>query len=245
MAFILMLITYVIQLLLIIHIMKNSRPYYWILVIIWIPYIGGIAYFLVEILPGLSRNANVRTMGNRLVSSINPMGEINRLKEQTAMQDTVSNRLLLAEAYGNAGMYTEAIDLYKSCLTGPYAKDRSILFPLAESYFHNGSITEARTILDDLEKEKPFTAFEEQLLKLLVREAEGEELFEQFEQLYSRSNNFEAGYYYVRSLIQRGEQEKAAAVIGDMKKTLKMYSNFKKTMGKEWIGRSEQELGRR
>ncbi|MDR1748276.1 MAG: tetratricopeptide repeat protein, partial [Spirochaetaceae bacterium] len=230
MAFILMLVPYVIQLLLIIHIMKNRRPYYWIWIVIWLPYIGGIAYFIVEILPEISRGGYMRKIGNSIASSINPMGEIHRLKEQAAVQDTVSNRLLLAEAYGKAGMYSEAIEFYRQCLTGPYTKDRSILMPLAAAYYHNGDIPEARTILDELEREKPFTVFEEQLLSLLVRESGGEDMFEQFEQLYSRSNSFEAGYYYVRALVRSGEQDRAAAVIGDMKKTLKMYANFKKTM---------------
>ncbi len=114
--------------------------------------------------------------------------------------------------------------------------------PLAAACYHNGDIAEARTILDELEREKPFTVFDEQLLSLLVRESGGEDMFEPFEQLYHRSNNFEAGYYYVRALIRRGERDRAASVIEDMQKTLKMYPNFKKTMGREWISRSRQEL---
>ncbi len=236
------LVPYIVQLFFIIHIIRNHKPYYWLFLVLFLPYIGGLAYFFIEILPSLVSSRTGRKIGQNIAKTVNPMGNIKKLKEQIEIQDTVSNRMQLAAAYADAGMYAEAAEWYSRCLTGPYKDDRSILFPLADAWFHLGKIEEARAVLDKLEKEKPFDMLNEQLLVLLVRQAGGEDVSGVLEQLYSRSHNFEAGYYYVQNLVTRGEHEKASAVVKEMQDTLKNFRNFRDTMGREWVSRSEKEL---
>ena len=47
-------LTYFIQLLLIIHVLKTGRDRYWIWLLLFLPLIGGVAYLVVEIIPEYS-----------------------------------------------------------------------------------------------------------------------------------------------------------------------------------------------
>jgi len=47
-------LTYFIQILLIIHVLKTGRDRYWIWLLLFLPLIGGIAYLVVEIIPEFS-----------------------------------------------------------------------------------------------------------------------------------------------------------------------------------------------
>lgn len=242
MYFLLALIPYAVQLFFIIHIIKNRKPFYWLFAILLLPYIGGLVYFFVHILPDLGKNKAARKIGKTIAETINPLGEVNRLLDVVKAQDTIANRLLLAQAYSDAQLYPEAIDWYIKCLEGPYKNDRTILFPLAHTYFLNNQVDKAQEITSELEKEKAFETLDEKLLVVLIKEAQGEQVFDQLEQLYERSDNFETGYYYVRALLAKNETEKAREIVADMKETLKTYRNFRDIMGPQWVLKSERLL---
>ena len=138
------LVPYILQLVLIIHCIKTNKPFYWIYLIIFIPYVGGVAYLLVELLPALLNSRQLRQTGQSIVRTFNPSHEIKRLQEQLENQDTVSNRTALAQAYIEAQQYDKAVPLLQSCLTGPFADDRATLFLLARALFADGQGTAAQ-----------------------------------------------------------------------------------------------------
>ncbi len=55
MSYLLIALPYLLQLLCIIHIVRTGRNTSWIWLIIFVPYVGGVAYLLVEVLPTLGR----------------------------------------------------------------------------------------------------------------------------------------------------------------------------------------------
>lgn len=242
MYFLFALIPYAVQVLLIIHVIKTGRQTFWIFLILFVPYIGGVVYVIVELLPDLLHGRTGRTAGRVLSRAINPGGDLRQLEEQLKIQNTVSNKLSLAAAYAQAERYADSIALYRECLSGPYANDPTILFPLAQALYFSNQAAEARQILDALKKAKVFDRLEEQLLDVLVREASGETVLPELALLYERNQNFEAGYYYVRSLVRSGDREKAASVVAAMKETARHFRQFRKTMGRDWLAKSEAEL---
>ncbi len=52
----LVILMYIVQIGLIVHVLKTGRQMYWIFILIIAPGIGALAYFIVEILPGLQNN---------------------------------------------------------------------------------------------------------------------------------------------------------------------------------------------
>ncbi len=231
----------ILQIVLIIHAIKNQKPYFWIFLLIFVPGISTIIYFLIEFLPSILNRPDARLAGKQFIKAINPEGDIRRLKEQLESQDTIANKIALADAYFEAEQYENAVVQYKECLVGPYANDRTILFPLARAQYFAGNIEEAKKIVHLLKEEKEFVLFEEQLLDLQIREVD-ENVLQDFENLYERTRNFEAGFYYVKSLIKNNQVENAKRVIADMKNTLKNFSKFRTTIGKEWLSKSESVL---
>ena len=132
------LVPYILQLALIIHCIKTNKPFYWIYLIIFIPYVGGVAYLLVELLPALLNSRQLRQTGQSIVRTFNPSVTIKKLEEQLKNQDTVSKRTALAQAYIEAQQYDKAVPLLRSCLSGPFADDRAILLLLAQALFADG-----------------------------------------------------------------------------------------------------------
>ena len=132
------LVPYILQLALIIHCIKTNKPFYWIYLIIFIPYVGGVAYLLVELLPALLNSRQLRQTGQSIVRTFNPSVTIKKLEEQLENQDTVSNRTALAHAYIEAQQYDKAVPLLRSCLSGPFADDRATLLLLAQALFADG-----------------------------------------------------------------------------------------------------------
>ena len=49
-------ISYFIQLVLIIHVLKTGRNRYWIWMLLFLPLIGGVAYLVIEILPEITNS---------------------------------------------------------------------------------------------------------------------------------------------------------------------------------------------
>ena len=238
------LVPYILQLALIIHCIKTNKPFYWIYLIIFIPYVGGVAYLIVELLPALLNSRQLRQTGQSIVRTFNPSHEIKRLQEQLENQDTVSNRTSLAQAYIEAQQYDKAVPLLQSCLTGPFADDRATLFLLARALFADGQGTadarKAAEILQKLQQKQAFSSTDEKLFDLRVRSSLAEKpLLGEFVSLWNESKNFEAGFYCVQALAQNGETEQARTVTDEMRKILKTYKNFSRSIGAEWLRKAQ------
>lgn len=243
------LVPYVLQLALIIHCIKTNRPFYWIYLIIFIPYVGGVAYLIVELLPALVNSRQLRQTGQSIARAFNPSHEIQKLQEQLENQDTVSNRTALAQAYIEAQQYDKAVPLLQSCLIGPFADDRPTLLLLARALFADGQSTAAQDssgvrkaaeILQRLKHKQAFSSTDERLFDVWVRSALAEKpLLGEFVSLWNESKNFEVGFYCVQALAQSGETEQAHAVLEEMRKILKTYKNFSRSIGSEWLRKAQ------
>ena len=246
MHLIILALPYILQLALIIHIIKTNKPFYWLYLIIFIPYLGGAAYILLELLPAVLSSREIRRAGENLARTLNPSAELKKLEEQLKNQDTVNNRSALAQAYIEAERFTDALPLLQSCLTGPFADNASLLFLNAQALYGSGRVEEAAAIIEKLQKKHALSSVKEKLFELQVRSSLLKQpLLEDFEKLWNESKNFEAGFYYVKALVESdktGEEinrEKARLVIEDMQRILKTYRNFSRSMGAEWLKKAK------
>lgn len=246
MHLIILALPYILQLALIIHIIKTNKPFYWLYLIIFIPYLGGAAYILLELLPAVLSSREIRRAGENLARTLNPSAELKKLEEQLKNQDTVNNRSALAQAYIEAERFTDALPFLQSCLAGPFADDASLLFLYGQALYGSGKVEEAAAIIEKLQKKQAFSSIKEKLFELQVRSSLLKQpLIEDFEKLWNESKNFEAGFYYVKALVESdktGEEinrEKARLVIEDMQRILKTYRNFSRSMGAEWLKKAK------
>ena len=70
------ILIWIIQLALIIHVLKTDRSRYWLLFMIIMPMIGGIAYLVIEILPEFSRSISGQRAVRNVKNTINPGADL-------------------------------------------------------------------------------------------------------------------------------------------------------------------------
>ena len=132
---------WILQLCLIVHAYRTGRPYWWIWVLIGAPGLGGLAYLLVEVMPGIrSPRGFFRSLKPR-------KWRIADLREKLEESETVVNRINLAEELFGAGEFREAHDIAAECLTGVFKNDPRTLTEVARYKLALGEFAEAHAIL--------------------------------------------------------------------------------------------------
>jgi hypothetical protein len=120
----------IIQLIGIIHAYKSGKSN-WIYILIFLPLVGALAYFIVEVLPGL-QSGKLGFLTQHLFES---RQSIQELEKNLRISDTFVNRTELARAYASRKNYAKAIELYLSALQGMYAEDLEVILQLGRLYF--------------------------------------------------------------------------------------------------------------
>ena len=98
--------TLILEVVCIVHAFKTGRLFPWLFVIIFLPLVGCIAYFFVEILPGMmnSRRACPRFMQQGLSKLSDPDKDLRARKREVEMVGSADAKRGLAEEYMRRGM---------------------------------------------------------------------------------------------------------------------------------------------
>lgn len=223
MTYFLAFIPYVFQLLFIIHIIKNNKPFFWLWLLVFLPYIGGVAYFIIEILPDLSQSKSINKMGSAIDGAFHPNKKIQDLERLVKRQETISNIVQLADAYTDSGNYLKAIDLYKSCLHGQYENDGEIQFKLITCLYKAGDLENAKIVLQQFKKFNEISNQEEALIELLVNED-----YEKLQDIFDNTSNFQVGYNLVKHYLEEKNFDSANKIYENMKDIRKDYPLYKR-----------------
>ena len=68
---------------------KRNKPFVWLWLIVFLPYIGGIVYFIMEVLPELIHSQSVSNMGTALDGRFRPNRKIEHLEHLVKRQGTI------------------------------------------------------------------------------------------------------------------------------------------------------------
>src|SRR3954464_13867695 len=113
-----------VQILCAVHCVRGGRNQMWLMVIIFLSLPGCLAYFIFEILPGLSGRREVRAVKRAAVKAIDPERDIRLARDAVEIADTAANRTLLADALAGHGKWGEAIPHYDIAETRAPGVDR-------------------------------------------------------------------------------------------------------------------------
>jgi|JFJP01.1.fsa_nt_gi hypothetical protein len=234
-----------IQLLLIIHAIKTGRRDPWLWVILFFPGIGSVLYVFFELLPELRRTREGRAVASKILKAVDPHRDLKRLAAELARSDNVANKVNLAKECIHAEMYEEAIELYRSSLTGIYLTDPNIMLGLATAQFHHGNFADSRTTLEELIQHNPkFKSAEGHLL--YARSLEGLEQYEAALAEYHTLAEYYAGYEakcrYALLLKKLGHTEKSQQGFKDIVNQAKRLSRGYQQTQKQWIDIAKQNL---
>ncbi len=233
-----------VQALFIIHVFKTGRERYWIYILLFLPVAGGIAYFVVEILPDLLGNRNVRNAGRTITRMVNPGKELTELEERARRTPTVSNMTALANFYLDAGRRDEAIDLYHKCLVGPFSNDPEIILNLARAYSQSGNPQQAAETLEKLAGSPALDKPEALLLSARVQDKLGNR--EAASGFYRRAaevgSGLEYSYWYAEYQLRTGNTVDAYEIFNDMVDAYKDMPSFSRKTNRQWIALVENAM---
>lgn len=214
---------------------KRNKPFVWLWLIVFLPYIGGIVYFIMEVLPELIHSQSVSNMGTALDGRFRPNRKIENLEHLVKRQGTITNIVQLADAYSEAGNYEKAVELYKSCLQGPYEHDGEIQFKIVNSLFRAGNIPFAQEALKIFKEHNEISNQEQAIIEILVNQD-----FAKLQDIFDNTSNFEVGYNLVKHYIEIDDFEKAESVVEEMKEIRSEYPMYKSGQNARWFKFSKQ-----
>jgi len=133
------------------HAYKNSKPYYWYFVVLFIPVIGSLIYIITQV---YNQN-DAEKIQEEITTVLNPTKRIKDLEKKLEFVDTYTNRIELADAYFSNKDIPNAIISYKKTLEDTVQDDLYARQNLMLCYFqlkdYNAVIEHAEFIKDKSE----------------------------------------------------------------------------------------------
>lgn len=215
--YVLLALPYALQLLCIVHAMRTGREHYWIWIVLFLPYVGGLAYLIVEILPGLRLRRHLAAARTAVDGVLVPGKKLRDLKNRASFSPTVENRIEYADALSREGAWAEALKEYESCLEGLARNNPAILYKAAAAAMEAGETEKAAAYLDRLPR-KPDGTFEQKPwnilhLRILERGVSPDAAAAEFERFCALVNDRELDCLYLEFLERTGGYEKLEAVL--------------------------------
>jgi len=234
-------ISIVLQVICVLHCIRRGTQQKWIWLIVFVPYIGCIAYFFSEIVPRRNGADWQEGLASLLVS---PAARIRRLEQNCQFANTFNNRVLLANAYMIAGRTEEAIELYSTSLTGAFTENEYVINRLIEAYFKIGRYPELIELTRKVYATPGFARSQAHLFYAralnLTGDLEGAE--REFKKMKGRFADFEARYQYGLFLLRAGRDGEAQHLLGDIVREGAHLSSRERRANYLWIQKSKEEL---
>ncbi len=234
------------QVALVIHIVKTGRNTLWIWLVIFVPLIGSLAYFAVEILPGLMGSRTAKRAASGLRKTVDPHRDLRQANQKLAVNDSVDSRRKVADQLLERGRYDEAMEHYRAAMAGIYSHEPLLMLGLAKAQFAKNKIADARLTLDELIANNPdFKSPEGHLLYARALESEGnlDKALSEYKALSKYYSGAEAMYRYASLLKRQGQVDKGNAMLKELLANSELAGAVFRKEQSEWIEAAKRELG--
>jgi hypothetical protein len=243
MSYVLIALPYLLQLLCIIHVVRTGRNTSWIWLIIFVPYVGGVAYLLVEVLPTLGRGGRraLATTRDIVERTINPSARLKTLERTAAFSPTHENERALADEYAACGDHAKALVLYEKLASGMHARDADLVLARARCFYGLGRHHDGNRLLDDLEAAgHDFRTIPEALVRLKLMEGAGGDgiaLAAVWTRYERKFQSFEFAWHHADFLARTGRKAEALAVIDRVEETKRQLDAMGQPFDRAWMRR--------
>lgn len=136
-----------------VHVVRTGQAYWWIFIILMIPWLGALVYLVAVVLPGMTGGPTARRWGQSAMTAIDPGREYRDAKAASDDTPTVHNQMRLARAAAALGRHEEAQSLYGKAAQGVHADDPALLLGRAQSLIELDRYAEALDLLTKLERD--------------------------------------------------------------------------------------------
>jgi hypothetical protein len=226
----------------VIHCLRNNNQNKWIWLIIFLPFIGSVAYLYTEVFSRKSSHL-VRKRVN-IGAAFNPGGHIKKLEANLQFTDTFANRIKLADAYLAVGQYNKAIELYESSLKGVFAENVHVLSQLIVAYFNQEEYADVVAIAQKVYQSPQFAKSQAHILYALSLEYLGrlDDAEKEFKLMKGRYSCFEHRYQYGQFLRRAGRDDDADKIFTDILDEATHLSSMERKNERTWINKAKEEL---
>lgn len=206
----------------IVDVIRRGRSTIWIMALIFLPVASALAYFIVEILPGLQHNRHVRSAKQNIVEKLDPERELRAAQHQLEIADTMANHVRVADALTALGRNQEALKHYQRGAGA--VPDFRTGEKLARCLFLNDRPRDALNVLDKLpavtgQSDSDRVA----LLRARILEDQGrtDEALALYGDVSERMVGDEARCRYAALLLKVGRKGEARRVLEDVEHRMK------------------------
>lgn len=215
----------------VVHCVRNGRNTLWIWPVVLVPLVGCIAYFIVEVMPGMSGNRHVRTMRAQAAKAIDPEREVRMARDALGLADTIANRIRLADALAAVRRPNEAIPLYREAIAAQPLPDGRTETKLANVLFEDGKIDEAQEVIERIEQ--PSGQSERDRLSLLRARiydhlGHKDEALAIYKDIVTRMPGEEARCRYAALLLELGRKREALGVLEEVEDRMKRLDRYQR-----------------
>jgi hypothetical protein len=221
-----------------IHAMKTGRSQWWLFILLFVPFIGSLAYVAIELVPALFRTRGARNAGKSIGTMLDPGKDWRERLAQAELVDSVDAKRALAEECEKRGQWGDAIRLYKQAATGIFADDPAVLLGLARAELGSGNAQACLETLHKLDEVQP-NLRNQQAHLLLARALEEtgqiKEALDEYEAVSRYYAGYEARSRYGLLLMKQGQVQRARELFQEVVRASSARPVAVTASDKEWI----------
>ncbi|MEQ1689258.1 MAG: hypothetical protein ABL874_11860 [Sphingopyxis sp.] len=214
-----LILSLALQLLCIVHCLRNRNNNIWIIGIIIGSLIGCLAYFIVEILPDLMGNRRIRAAQGQLADRIDPERNVRAATHALDLADSVANRLAMGDALCQRARHEEALVHYRTAEARSVVDDPAVLMRLADANLELGQTDTALAALDRIpEGGTQSDRDKRQILRARLFEQRGDDrgALRLLEEMIDRSTGDEVRCRAAAILLRTGDKIGAAKLLREI-----------------------------
>ncbi|NIP18322.1 MAG: tetratricopeptide repeat protein [Xanthomonadales bacterium] len=212
-------VTYLIQILLVIHVLKTGRNRYWVWILLFLPLLGGIAYLVIELLPEFTGSITGQKAMRGARAALDPGADLRHHAAAWQQSPNADNARRYAGALLDAGKHAEAEQVLDGALSGFFSTEPNLMLLRARARFENDDPRSAVKVLEELQEANPeFRSAEGHLLyaRALENAGEGVRALEEFRAVANYYPGAEARYRMALALGKAGREKDARTEFGQM-----------------------------
>lgn len=224
------------------HSIRRGTQSKWIWMIVFLPFIGCLAYLFTEII----QKQHFNTVQSGMSTLVNPHGRIKELEDRFRFSATFANRTALADAYFAKGQYDRAIELYEPALTGIFDENEAVIKSLMQAYYKVERFEDIVRLAPKVSNSLDFAKNPANLCYALALEQVGE--FESAEKEFKRMNlrfsNYDARCSYGAFLVRIGRSDDAFQVYQNIIIEAQQLRGRERNSMKPWAAKAQQEMNK-
>jgi hypothetical protein len=234
----------VLQIIAVVHLFRTGRSMMWLFLIILVPLIGSIAYFIVEVLPSWRNSPSARRALRRAQTAMDPNRDLRENTLNYERSQNVETASKLAEQLTKAGRHAEAIEVCNAARTGLFEDDPKILLALSKAQFAASDHASAIATLDYLRDKNPgFRSADAHLVYARALEESGttQRALEEYAALAQYYPGAEARVREAMLCKKLGDAARAAELFAAILKDARLAPKHFQRSEREWIELAKRE----